>query len=197
MRRRRPLAALSLCALLAVGAGSVASFAADTGTTAAAPVVAGGARVIPLASDVLLPSGVRTLPHGGAADASGRLAGWAHPSLRVSGGMPGRVEAAADLFLVDARAAPDPARASLHVTNLAATAAALRGFLLPVGIWAERADGGWERSGADDRFLAADAGPLELELPRGRIYAVSLEAGGSWVGGDAGAAGPEFYLALR
>ena len=137
---------------------------------------------------------MRALPHGGSADGGGRLVGWSRPGLGVTSGSPGEVEQAGDLFLVDTTSAPDAQHASLYVTNAAAVARSLRGFVLPIALWAQAGDGTWRRTG--ERFVTESGGGVALTLDPGRVYAVSLERGGSFVGSGGAPVAPAFYLAL-
>lgn len=175
-RRRRRAFALAAAGLLAVvGASSGLGFAADTGATPVAAATGGGPSVEPARPGM-------ALPHDGEA-----------ASLTVAAGVAGAVAAPGDLFLVDTTGAAGEQHASLYVTNLAAAAASLRGFVLPIAVWS-RAGGSWRRL-PGDRYVTSSAGHVDLELPPGGVYDVSLETGGAWVGGET-AVPPQFYLAL-
>jgi hypothetical protein len=174
---RRSHAWIAAASLASVAAATGTGFAADTGTSSPAVTGGGGAAQVVVARPGM------TLPHGGA-----------QAQLTVAPGIPGQVSAAGDLFLVDTTKAHGEAHASLYVTNLAPVAASLRGFALPVALWT-RTSSGWQRDDAQ-RYVTSAGGDLELSLAPGRVYAVSVERGGAWVGGGGEPVAPQFYLAL-
>jgi hypothetical protein len=175
---RRAPALIAAASLASVAAATGTGFAADTGGSSPAVTGGGGSARVVVARPGM------TLPHDGA-----------QARLSVAAGVAGQVSAPGDLFLVDTTKAPGPAHASLYVTNLAPVAASLRGFALPIAVWAER-DGAWRRADDVDRYLTSSTGNVELTLGPGRRYAVSVEQGGSWIGGTGAAIAPQFYLVI-
>lgn len=173
---RRARAWIAAASLAAVAAATGTGFAADTGSSSAAVSGDASARVVVAQPGMML-------PHDGA-----------QARLSVAAGIPGQVSAAGDLFLVDTTKAPEPEHASLYVTNLAPVAASLRGFALPIALWT-RTSAGWRRDDTQ-RYVTSAGGNVELSLAPGRVYAVSLERGGAWVGGGGEPVAPQFYLAL-
>ena len=174
---RRSQAWIAAASLASVAAVTGTGFAADTGSSS--PAVTGDRG----AAQVVVARPGMTLPHDGA-----------QARLSVAAGAPGQVSAAGDLFLVDTTEAPVEAHASLYVTNLAPVAASLRNFALPIALWT-RTPAGWRRDDAQ-RYVTSAGGNLELSLAPGRVYAVSLERGGAWIGGGGEPVAPQFYLAL-
>jgi hypothetical protein len=177
-RSKRRLVLLGI-AIAALTAASGVSYAAGTGTTGPSIATPGdGARVTVLHG--ALPGGVASLPHDGR-----------RPALTRAAGEVGDVGRAGDVFLVDTTGLALAAHASLYITNLPEVAASMRSFALPVGLWSARGTK-WRRDD-EQRYLTRSTGRVELTLSPGRVYTVSLERGGSWVGAPAA---PQLYLAV-
>lgn len=151
-------------------------------TVATAGSVAGGSVTTMVGPEMRLPAGLAVLRHGDAAR-PWRLPSWRpDPTGAVSVTTPG------DVAVIDAR---DRAAVtvSLYVTNLPQLRRTYRSFALPVAVWqasTATTPASWRRAAVPPSFLTDDTGRVQFDLPGGRLYELTLEAGGSIVTGGPG-----------
>jgi hypothetical protein len=107
-----------------------------------------------------------------------------------------------DLFYVDATDNPADITGTLYITNVQELIGGYRNLILKVGVYAEGADGEWEKASpgngepVPETFITMRNGQFSFSLPGLAKYKITIDGGSFYciATTDKGSLSPQFYL---
>lgn len=191
--RRRRFLMLGVATLAVLGTVLGISFTADTGTTSLSVTGGGGGGklVYPVkqASGDTMPTGAlngHDLQYG--TPVASNLTGTAiRPSWSASAGVPGSVDTAGDMAVIDgtttSAGGASNIQLTIYVTNLGALGGDYTSWAWPISVYSTT-DGGatWGLVSSSSQFITHTLGFLSYSLPTGsgQYYDVVMDQGGSF-----------------
>jgi hypothetical protein len=184
MKRKRRFLLITIPGLAVVAVAMGVSFLGNTGTTSASVSSASANFVFPVANTNSLPAGVDKLKY--TTSVTSHTIGTAvTPSWAPVAQSAGSVTTAGDLALIDGTIASNGVTVSLYVTNLAGLQQDYSSMALPVNVYESPCTAGsctWTQSSVvanPPTYLTATSGFLTFNLPAGKYYDITIDAGGS------------------